>query len=1100
MNKQYLRFTLYAIIVYLAGGTLNPAIAATQLSGGNGTHFCGVIDDQSDKRPPDQFPNRHYARTVAPNWDVGEPRTVRLIYFTPNDRPYRADVVRRMKDKIHSLQTFYAEQMGAHGYGNKTFRVETDPQGEPIVHWVDGRHPDSHYLDDTAFTVYNELEEAFNLFVNIYFIVIDNSINRIGRGDRRFNGFANRRGKNGGFALVRGDFGRALGAHELGHTFGLRHDFSDSTYIMSYGPGRNRLSVYHADYLSVHPYFNPDTPIEKGPPSTIELISSHVYPAGSRSVPVRLKVSDSEGVHQVFLFVRAIEPHIAAGQFEVKAWRGLAGDTDPVVEFDYDGVIPSDGSTNLSNPVVHPISVEAVDMNGNVRRTDFVLFSKTVQPLSKISGDNQHGLPNALLPIPFVVEVRDLKDGFARREVSVTFAVTAGSGTLSVTRATTDKYGRAESTLTLGPNLGTNTVEVSAAGIEPPVTFNAVTEAAVDIPDSNLRAAIETTLSKAEGELIAPAEMATLTGLSARDTSISDLTGLEFATNLTELRLERNSISDLSPLVANTGLGNGDTVDVRGNSLNYLSIHTHIPTLQNRGVTVEFDDLTEYLLSIPAGISLIHVPLKVTTVDGVAGAIESIADLYDALGGEDTVNFLITHDPKTQGWRSYLGESSRGSAGDKVLTDDTGILAVMTQAVSVSLRGDALGTNGSSSITLHPGTNLVGVPLRDSRIARVSDLFALDGIEDNVSAIIVSDNGAFKVVGRAGDAGDIEITGGQSFILIVQRAATAAISGDGWTNISGEAAAPPVSLTGIEVGDVTPVLALTGSIVSPIGGWGRMPHLRSRSGFRVIVKNLSTGRAVSRERRSAFPTATGDEKAGYRLIVVDIETGRAAQIGDILEISVRSPSLLIGVEPLRYTITAEDVRQSRIQLPALVAYEIPTETELLPNYPNPFNPETWIPYRLAEDAFVTLTIYDLSGHVIRTLDVGHRIAAVYEDRSKAIYWDGKNGLGERVTSGIYFYTLTAGDYSATRKMVILNHAEDGASSSSTRRRGKILPRPLKPETLGASKAPPPAIFMRLSNWVAIKPKSFTAREINTLQLALYGRRDIMIAGFAGRKR
>ena len=97
----------------------------------------------------------------------------------------------------------------------------------------------------------------------------------------------------------------------------------------------------------------------------------------------------------------------------------------------------------------------------------------------------------------------------------------------------------------------------------------------------------------------------------------------------------------------------------------------------------------------------------------------------------------------------------------------------------------------------------------------------------------------------------------------------------------------------------------------------------------------------------------------------------------------------------------------------------PRETVLLANYPNPFNPETWIPYRLAEDAFVTLVIYDLSGHVVRTLDIGHRIAAVYEGRSKAVYWDGRNGLGEQVASGVYFYTLAAGEYSATRKMAIL---------------------------------------------------------------------------------
>ena len=113
------------------------------------------------------------------------------------------------------------------------------------------------------------------------------------------------------------------------------------------------------------------------------------------------------------------------------------------------------------------------------------------------------------------------------------------------------------------------------------------------------------------------------------------------------------------------------------------------------------------------------------------------------------------------------------------------------------------------------------------------------------------------------------------------------------------------------------------------------------------------------------------------------------------------------------------IKRGFVVLEQLLVSLTPRETELLANYPNPFNPETWIPYRLAEDAFVTLTIYDGSGRVVRTLDVGHRIASAYESRSKAIYWDGKNGLGEGVASSVYFYTLTAGDYSATRKMVIL---------------------------------------------------------------------------------
>ena len=113
------------------------------------------------------------------------------------------------------------------------------------------------------------------------------------------------------------------------------------------------------------------------------------------------------------------------------------------------------------------------------------------------------------------------------------------------------------------------------------------------------------------------------------------------------------------------------------------------------------------------------------------------------------------------------------------------------------------------------------------------------------------------------------------------------------------------------------------------------------------------------------------------------------------------------------------IKRGVVMLEQLLVALTPKETELLANYPNPFNPETWIPYRLAEDAFVTLTIYDGSGRVVRKLEVGHRVASFYESRSKAIYWNGRNDVGERVASGVYFYHLSAGDYSATRRMLIL---------------------------------------------------------------------------------
>ena len=97
---------------------------------------------------------------------------------------------------------------------------------------------------------------------------------------------------------------------------------------------------------------------------------------------------------------------------------------------------------------------------------------------------------------------------------------------------------------------------------------------------------------------------------------------------------------------------------------------------------------------------------------------------------------------------------------------------------------------------------------------------------------------------------------------------------------------------------------------------------------------------------------------------------------------------------------------------------LPAKTALLRNYPNPFNPETWMPYQLSEPANVNLSIYSMDGKLVRTLTLGHQAAGVYQSKSRAVHWDGRNELGERVASGLYFYTFTAGDFTATRKMLI----------------------------------------------------------------------------------
>ena len=153
----------------------------------------------------------------------------------------------------------------------------------------------------------------------------------------------------------------------------------------------------------------------------------------------------------------------------------------------------------------------------------------------------------------------------------------------------------------------------------------------------------------------------------------------------------------------------------------------------------------------------------------------------------------------------------------------------------------------------------------------------------------------------------------------------------------------------------------------------------------------------------------------------DIEVIAEAPVGfgtaqHMLSVAYRNVAdALADAEHLGYSVHA--VLKELLQLLTEMA-EVPETTALLPNYPNPFNPETWIPYHLSKGTEVTLTIYDIRGVLVRALTLGHQAAGVYQSRGRAAYWDGRNDLGEQVASGVYFYTLTAGDFTATRKLLI----------------------------------------------------------------------------------
>ena len=390
--------------------------------------------------------------------------------------------------------------------------------------------------------------------------------------------------------------------------------------------------------------------------------------------------------------------------------------------------------------------------------------------LLNISGDNQTGVTGEPLANPFVVEVRDQR-GNPMGGVTVTFTVIGGGGVLSAETATANANGQAGSTLTLGPDSGTNTVEVTVEGISQTETFSAEASRPPPTP---------TTLSS-----ISDGEQDELTGGTSMDSSVVEVIDQD-GNPLEDVPVTFTSLEPGGSMRSTTAMTDEDgraafTLPPNSDPGTY----TITASVQGIAETVTFTVVVpfEFDLSLSVGLNLIHIPLKVRTVDGMPAKIELVSDLYDALGGVDTVNWLITHDPPNQNWYGYFGDADRGSIADRTLTEEAGILASIKTPISVQLGGDALGTEGTSTITLNRGLNLVGLPLQDPNIMRVSDLFRFEGIEGNIAIIVVTENGEFKAVGRANDPGDIPITGGQGFILIVQQPGTISIIGPGWDNV-----------------------------------------------------------------------------------------------------------------------------------------------------------------------------------------------------------------------------------------------------------------------------------------------------------------------------
>ena len=381
MTNSIQRFTttlLDGVCLAAAVGILLSPMSPIHASPGPGdvAAFCEPIDfSQAQSERPRAAGKRSL------NLDTGDPRTVRLIHFVPKDSLFRASVEDSIKRALPRIRTFYARQMQAHGYGNMTFDIETDTSGELLIHRVTGRHPGDHYAGEFRHSeVFSEIRQIYDTSANIYVAVIDYSRSPTARGGRL--------GKTGGEASVGGDFKWETVAHELGHTFGLEHDFRKEAYIMAYSSRQDRLSACAAEFLSVHPCFNPGISIDAAQPPTVELVSPTRFSAGSNSASIQLRLEDTQGLHQAMLLVttRDSRPGLPVGFQEVKSCRGLANGNSTVVQFEYDGDVPSSPSSTLSDHIIHPIHVKAVDSDGNVSLLSFDLVEVSAYHIATLEG------------------------------------------------------------------------------------------------------------------------------------------------------------------------------------------------------------------------------------------------------------------------------------------------------------------------------------------------------------------------------------------------------------------------------------------------------------------------------------------------------------------------------------------------------------------------------------------------------------------------------------------------------------------------------------------------------------------------------------------
>ncbi len=298
------------------------------------------------------------------------------------------------------------------------------------------------------------------------------------------------------------------------------------------------------------------------------------------------------------------------------------------------------------------------------------------------------------------------------------------------------------------------------------------------------------------------------------------------------------------------------------------------------------------------------------------------------------------------------------------------------------------------TVKLSKGLNMLSVPLATPTQMTAKSLAGITG----ATMVITLDTDSQRFIGWTPSAPNdgFPVVGGQGYIVNVPQARDFAFVGAPWTNEMETTAAPTA------ISKATPKDAWA-FIVS-----GHLAGRTTFDGYKVIVHNLRTNSVITTSVRGDYFAAAS----------VDMARRSIVQVGDMIELRVIGPDGNVESQTQRFKVTPENLANAVLSV-KLDDIGKPYQNKLLQNYPNPFNPETWIPYQLSENSPVSVSIYDSTGKLIRSISLGYQSAGFYNSPDRAAYWDGRNAIGEPVASGIYFYQLTTPSFQQTRQLVIL---------------------------------------------------------------------------------